>query len=73
MRCPDAAFQTLIIPSKDTEANILLFIQNVTVQIQSVCPVRGPTRSPACAFHTQIVLSLEPEAIHLPLGEKIMN
>src|ERR1700683_1947797 len=39
--------------------------------MESVCPLKGPaTTFPVTASHTRMVLSPEPEAIFLPLGEK---
>ena len=45
--------------------------ENATELTESICPVNGPaTISPVMAFHTQTVLSPEPETIVWPSGEK---
>jgi hypothetical protein len=65
------AFQRFMNGVQDPKTNILPPIENATVWIHLVHPVRGPTRrSPVCAFHTQILLPWEPEAIHLPSEKK---
>ena len=44
--------------------------ENATELTQSLCPVNGPpTVSLVKALQTRMVLSFEPETMHLPSGE----